>query len=141
MGTIDLGNPTFLTFRVDMNTPAGQEVYDGIKLTIPEATALPPLGEQSDLHAFGVTVYGSTRLAINGDLEFLIGQPVDPAVASTDAIPVGGWTDQAARVGYYNQAKYLLGAGVTGAVLWPGLKNFYNWAQADLMAKGWTGPA
>lgn len=140
MATIDLGTLTFLTLRAEMGvTPGSYEQYNGLSLTIPGNVTLPPLGEQSILTASGVTVYGYTRTSPGGGLEWLMTAPVDPAIALTDAIPgPDGWDDEPARVGYYQQAKYLLGVGVSGATLWPGLKNFYDWAKADLVAKGWT---
>jgi hypothetical protein len=140
MGTLDLGNPITLTLRTDMNTPAQHLQYEGLKLTVPEGVAIPPLGEFSTLKAFGVTVHGFVRTSPTG-LEWLIGPIPDPSLALVDAIPgPGGWGNQGARQGYLAQANYLLGAGISGAVLWPGLANFYNWAAADLAAKGWAAP-
>lgn len=138
MGSINLGTPTTLTLRTDGSTPSQHLAYEGLGLTIPDGMELPPPGEASDLTAFGVTVYGVVRVASGGVLEFLIGPiPQSPV----DSIPgPGGWDDEGARVGYLAQANYLLGQGITAPVLWPGLQNFYNWAAADLAAKGWTAP-
>ncbi len=140
MGTLNLGNPTRLKIRTDENTPPEHVQYEGVELFVPEGMAIPPYGEYSDLHAFGVVVYGYVRVAPDG-LEWLIGPTPDPSLALVDAIPgPGGWADEGARQGYLNQANYLLGQGISGAVLWPGLQRFYNWALADASAKGWTAP-
>jgi hypothetical protein len=136
MATVNLGNLTFLTLVSDVSTPAQFVQYNGLRLTIPEAIPLPPLGEYSTMTASGITVYGATRNGAGG-LEWLMTAAVDPDQVRVDAIPVGGWASPVARAGYLDQAKYLAGQGITGATLWPGLKNFYDWAQADLTAKGW----
>lgn len=141
MGNINLGTLTFLTLRADVNTPAIYTQYDGLRLTVPQSVTLPPQGEYSTLQASGVTVYGYIRTAPDGSLEWLMTPQQDPVVAQIDTLVAGGWTDQPARTGYANQAKYLLGQGITSAVLWPGLKSFYDWAKADLVAKGWKPPA
>lgn len=140
MADINLGNLTFLTLVADMSTPAEYTQYNGLTLTIPEAVSLPPLGEYFSLTASGITVHGSTRAGLNG-MEFLMTAATDPDLLKVDEVPgAAGWSSQTSREGYLSQAKYLKGQGVTGPVLWPGLKNFYDWAQQDLMAKGWTGP-
>lgn len=138
MGSVNLGNLTFLTLVSDVNTPPSVTGYSGLRLTIPGSVTLPPLGEFSDLSASGVTVYGYIRLTSDGtSFEWLMTPTPDPNLAKVDALVSGGWTSQTSRQGYLSQANYLLGQGITNAVLWPGLKNFYDWAQADLIAKGW----
>ncbi len=138
MATIDLGDLTFLTLRADMGTPPEHVQFDGLRLTIPSSVTLPQLGEYSTLAASGVTVYGFTRAGLDG-LEWQMTAPQDPDLAMVDAVPgPAGWADEGARQGYLQQAKYLKGQGITAAVLWPGLTNFYNWTAADLAAKGWT---
>lgn len=141
MATINLGNLTFVTLRSDLQTPAQFTQFEGLRLSIPEAVTLPALGEYSTMTASGVTVFGFTRTGAGGDLEWLMTPQVDPALAKVNDIPgVGGWSDPTAKAGYLSQGKALQGLGVSAATLWPGLTNFYNWARADLMAKGWTGP-
>jgi hypothetical protein len=135
---INLGQLTTLTLIADMSTPAEFVALHGTRLTLPESVTLPPIGEYSEMSGSGITVYGATRM--NGpELEWVMTAAIDPALVEVDKIPgAGGWDAPVARQGYFDQAKYLQGQGITGAVLWPGLMNFYEWAKQDLIAKGWS---
>jgi hypothetical protein len=138
--TVDLGQLTTLTLVADAATPAPVTGLNGTQLNLPSSIQLPPLGQYASLTGSGITLYGYTRMNPAGNIEWLMTPQTDPTLSTIDAIPIGGWSDQTARQGYASQARYLQGQGITGSVLWPGLKNFYNWAQADLTAKGWKPP-
>jgi hypothetical protein len=140
MWTVDLGQLTTLTLVADALTPAPVTGLNGTQLNLPSSVQLPPPGQYATLTGSGVTLYGYTRMNSAGNLEWLMTPQTDPTLSKVDTIPVGGWSNQAARQGYASQARYLQGQGITAAVLWSGLQNFYNWAQADLAAKGWTPP-
>lgn len=143
MGNINLGNFATVTLTADMQTPAQFVGLDKLRLTVPDVVGpLPPPGEFSTLSGQGVTVHGYLKPDPNGGWLFMMTAAADPSLAKVDTIPgPGGWADTAARDGYLSQGNYLLGQGITGPVLWPGLTNFYSWTKADLLAKGWKAPA
>lgn len=140
MATIDLGTLTALTLRADMQTPAQFTSLDGLRLNLPGSVVLPPPGEYSTLTGNGITVYGYTRTAPDGSFEWLMTAQQDQVLSQVQALVPGGWTNTTSRDGYVSQAKFLLGAGISGAQLWPGLQNFVSWVIAEMVARGWKAP-
>lgn len=131
----DLGNPQWFITVTDADTPPNLVQWAGRIVGVPQGTSLPPEGTIDAIQVSGLTLWGYLRRDPSNNLQWVIAGQPNPNVTAVNAIPLrGSWTDLAARGVYYAIGQALLGRGVPGTELRPGLKNLYNAAVADYVA-------
>lgn len=129
---INLGDYTFVRVVANEGAPPELMQFHGYTFSWPPDKPVPQ--GMDTLVINGVGLFGYAR-QINGEWQWVVQVQPDVNQKAIDLIPgPDGWTDLAARQVYYNSGLYLLQAGVTGDVLRPGLKNFYDAAIANYVA-------
>ena len=133
--TYDLGSPEWFVTAAAADTPASLVQWAGRMVGVPPGTQLPPEGTIADINIAGLTLWGYLRRDPQGNRQWVIAGQPNPNVTAVNAIPQRGeWTDLGARNIYYTIGQALLGMGVSGGDLRPGLANLYNAAVADFVA-------
>ena len=128
----DLGNPIWIEVVKVQQTPKDLEPYAGRFLSVPNATAMPPLGTRGIVQVSGVQVPGYLRQD-NGNYQWVMMPPVDPLEALIDALPGQPWLDAKARGTWLDTAVYLRGLGVPGSDLDSGLRALWNAERTELL--------
>jgi hypothetical protein len=128
------GNPVWVTLKANAQTPAGLTQYAERIVGLPEGTVAP--AGYDVLTVSGLSIPGTAQ-QIAGQWTWLMGPAQDPLITALDAIPgAGGWSSPSARQVYLDQGAALLrDYGVTAATLLPGLKQFYDAAVAEHLAR------
>jgi hypothetical protein len=133
--TYNLGDPEWFVTVADADTPASLTQWAGRIIGVPPNTPLPPEGTIAEIVVAGLNLWGYLRRDQNGNRQWVIAGQPNPNVVAVNAIPQRGqWTDLSARNIYYTIGQALLGMGVSGGDLRPGLANLYNAAVADYVA-------
>lgn len=129
---VNLGNPLWVTFIADANTPTALLKYHQMPVPLPAGTVLPTGLDYVAIS--GVKVWGYARAGTSGP-EWVMQPEISPIQLAVNAIPGGtGWTSLTARQTYYDIGLALLAAGVPGPALAPGLKQLHDAAIANYFA-------
>jgi hypothetical protein len=134
---VNLGNQQWIVLVSDFDTPSDFVQYAGRIVGVPNGITLPNQGQIDSITIQGITLYGYLRTSPGGFLEWVMAAAPNPNQVYIDSIPAGGsWTltGSPGRQVYYEIGQALLGFGVTGQQLRPGLKNLHDAAVANYIA-------
>lgn len=128
------GFPVWITLVADGQTPAQFTQYAGRIIGLPHDTVAPT--GYDVLTVSGLSIPGRAQ-QVAGNWQWVMGPAADPLIVALDAIPgAGGWRSPQARQVYLDQGSALLrDYGVSGSTLLPGLKNFYDAAVQEHLAR------